>query len=98
MMIASSEAFWAIIKQHPQTKAVINGHIHQEQDGTIGEVRVLGTPSTCFQFKPDSKDFGLDNKSPAYRHLSLYADGSLTTEVCYLPEALIGLNHDSDGY
>ena len=61
MMIENSQELWAIIKQYPQTKAITTGHIHQVMDITIGAVRVLGTPSTCFQFTPESKTFSLDN-------------------------------------
>ena len=44
-------------------------------------IRMLTTPSTCVQFAPGSEDFALDDLSPGYRSLRLYADGSVQTEV-----------------
>jgi hypothetical protein len=66
MIIENSEELWAIIQHYPHTKAVTTGHIHQVMDVIIGSVRVLGTPSTCFQFKPESKTFSLDDTAPGY--------------------------------
>ena len=60
MMIENSLELLAIINKHPQVKAITTGHIHQVMDIAPASVRVLGTPSTCFQFKPESKTFSLD--------------------------------------
>jgi Icc protein len=98
MMISNSDALWAILKSHRQVKALVNGHIHQEMEAQIANVRILGTPSTCFQFKPKSLGFALDETSPAYRHLQLYTDGRIATQVKRLPEALVGLQHTPHGY
>ncbi|MDD5272958.1 MAG: 3',5'-cyclic-AMP phosphodiesterase [Methylovulum sp.] len=98
MMIGNSEAFLALVGRYPQAKVIINGHIHQIMDKQTATVRVLGTPSTCFQFKPKSVNFALDDTSPAYRHLQLYADGSIATQVKRIPEALVGLQHTPNGY
>lgn len=99
MMIANSDEFLAVVRRYPQTKLIINGHIHQEMDKQIpASARVLGTPSTCFQFKPKSVNFALDDSLPAYRHLQLYPDGRITTKVSRLREALVGLEDTTDGY
>jgi Icc protein len=98
MMIENSGELWAIIKQYPQTKAITTGHIHQAMDITIGGVRVLGTPSTCFQFKPESKDFSLDTTAPGYRLIKLYADGRIESGIIRLSEQLSGLQIDTQGY
>ena len=67
----------------PRAKRVlmISGHVHQESDAVISGIRMLTTPSTCVQFAPQSEDFALDDRSPGYRSLRLYADGSVQTEV-----------------
>ena len=67
----------------PRAKRVlmISGHVHQESDAVISGIRMLTTPSTCVQFAPGSEDFALDDLSPGYRSLRLYADGSVQTEV-----------------
>jgi len=98
MMIENSDEFLAVISKYPQAKLIINGHIHQEMDKTTGAVRVLGTPSTCFQFKPESRIFGLDNSSPGYRLIQLHADGRTATEIIRLPGQLTGLQTDTTGY
>jgi Icc protein len=98
MMIANSEEFLSLIQRYPQAKAIINGHIHQEMDKQVSSVQVLGTPSTCFQFKPKSVNFALDDTLPAYRHLQLYPDGRIATQVIRLRESLIGLENTTHGY
>ena len=98
MLIENSEEFWAIIAHTPQVKAVTTGHIHQVMDRMRGAVRVLGTPSTCFQFKPESKGFSLDTAAPGYRRIILSADGGIESAVTRLPQPLSGLQINSSGY
>ena len=98
MMIENSGEFLAVIGKYPRAKLIVNGHIHQEMDKTTGAVRVLGTPSTCFQFKPGSREFSLDDTSPAYRLIQLHADGHIATEITRLPGRLVGLQTDTEGY
>ena len=98
MMIENSQELLAIIKKYPQPKAITNGHIHQIMDITIGGVRILGSPSTCFQFKPESKSFSLDTTAPGYRLIKLYADGRIESEVTRHSEQLSGLQIDTRGY
>ncbi len=98
MMIDNSAEFLDIITRHPQVKLVLNGHIHQEQDKSIKHIRVLGAPSTCFQFEPESQGFGLDDKSPGYRWINLTSNGTIATTVHRLPEKLTELEKDTEGY
>jgi 3',5'-cyclic-AMP phosphodiesterase len=97
-MIENSQELWAIINQYPQTKAITTGHIHQVMDITTGSVRVLGTPSTCFQFNLESKTFSVETTAPGYRLINLYTDGRLESNIVRLPEQLRGLQTDSEGY
>lgn len=62
-------------------RAIVFGHAHQEVTGHCAKVPVYGTPSTCFQFKPGSQQFALDDEHPGYRWLELAEDGGLATEV-----------------
>ncbi len=98
MMIENSQALFSVVDHYPQVKAITTGHIHQAMDINKNTVRVLGTPSTCFQFKPESWDFALDTTAPGYRTLELYADGRIETNVIRLPGQLAGLQFDSQGY
>lgn len=99
MMIENSLELWAIIDKYPNIKIVTNGHIHQLIDIKHRGVRVLGTPSTCFQFKPNSQIFSLDAMAaPGYRQITLSSDGSIQTFISRLSEPLKGLQIDSLGY
>jgi Icc protein len=98
MMIGNAQDLFDLIKQFPNVKAIVSGHIHQEMDIQFDSVRVLTTPSTCFQFKPHSKQFCLDDKSPGYRWINLYDDGRIHTDVVHIPEPLVGLQTNTHGY
>ena len=62
-------------------KSVVFGHAHQAVEERHGDMAILGTPSTCFQFEPHSLEFGLDGSAPGYRWLHLHDDGNFQTEV-----------------
>jgi len=98
MMIDNANELFKIIKRHPNAKTIINGHIHQAMDNQVDNVRVLSTPSTCFQFKPKTESFSLDEASPGYRRIDLFDDGNISTEVIRIPEQLTGLRSDTQGY
>lgn len=70
-----------------RVRAYMFGHVHQAVDARRGALRLLASPSTCFQFMPRSAGFGVDDKPPGYRWLTLHANGSLTTEVRWLDAA-----------
>lgn len=61
MTISDGAALLAILDTAPHVKAVLFGHVHQEfedyRDGTL----YASVPSTFFQFKPRSKEFGRDD-------------------------------------
>ncbi len=81
MTIENSEAFLSILKKNPQIQLVIHGHTHQKQEFKFEHLKILSTPSTCFQFKPASHEFAIDNTRPGYRFINLREDHSFTTEV-----------------
>lgn len=98
MMIENAQKLFDVIKPYPNVKTIINGHIHQAMDVQINSVRVLTTPSTCFQFRPKSERFNLDDASPGYRWINLYADGNIATGIVRIPEQLAGFQADTHGY
>jgi 3',5'-cyclic-AMP phosphodiesterase len=98
MIIDNAEGLFAAIKPYPGVKAIVNGHIHQEMELTQNAVKILTTPSTCFQFKPKSKNFSLDDLSPGYRWLQLFDDGTINSGVERIPQQLEGLQKDIQGY
>ncbi|MCU7797626.1 MAG: 3',5'-cyclic-AMP phosphodiesterase, partial [Candidatus Thiodiazotropha sp. (ex Myrtea spinifera)] len=87
-----------LVGQHPQVKAVLCGHIHQEFQGEHNGVKLLGTPSTCVQFIAGQDDFGIDACPPGYRWLTLQQNGDIETGLGLLPEIPSGLDLASMGY
>ncbi len=79
-----ADAFWEAAGSSSRLRGVIFGHVHQEVDIRRGAIRVLGTPSTCFQFVPQTMVPGLDTRPPGWRWIELLDDGRIETEVCWL--------------
>lgn len=79
--LRNSEDFFAVIDSYSQVKLVVFGHIHQEFNALRRGVRYLGSPSTCVQFKPASKEFGIDRAQPGFRLLTLMSDGTYETRI-----------------
>ncbi len=98
MVLENAGEFFAILDRHPRVCGVLWGHVHQEYDDTRNGVRMLATPSTCFQFKPHSAEFALDAMPPGYRWLDLYPDGRIDSGVCRLARVSTNLDMQSSGY
>lgn len=90
------------VKDHPQIKMMLCGHIHQEMDEMWNGIRLLATPSTCIQFRPHCTNFSLDTVSPGWRYLelSLSAQGkrNIDTQVHRLVGKDFCPDLDADGY
>jgi Icc protein len=69
-----------------RVRLLIFGHVHQPYDAEHLGIQVIGTPSTCSQFKPGSDDFALDDRPPAYRRITLNSDGSCDSELIWVDE------------
>ena len=80
-----ADAFWDAVGESPRLRGALFGHVHQEVDTRRGAVRVLGTPSTCFQFVPGD-DFAVDTRPPGYRRLQLHPDGRIESAVVWVAE------------
>ncbi|MDW6002974.1 3',5'-cyclic-AMP phosphodiesterase [Vibrio mangrovi] len=96
--LKNSEQFWDVLLKYPHVKGVICGHVHQVMERDYHGVRVMSTPSTCVQFKPQSDDFALDSVSPGWRELELHPDGQLTTQVGRLKSGLFLPDFSAHGY
>ena len=79
--LKNPEEFFAVLDRHPRVKGVLFGHIHHELQATRNGVCYLGSPSTCIQFHPYSREFALDDINPGYRWLELHEDGTITSGV-----------------
>jgi Icc protein len=98
MIIENSQELLAVVDRYPQVKVITTGHIHQVMDIKIATFRVLGAPSTCFQFAPETPEFSVSDTAPGYRLIELYADGRVESEVIRLPEPLTELQANKHGY
>ena len=97
-LVSNADAFFALLDRSDKVRAVLWGHIHQEIDRLRKGVRLLATPSSCVQFEPGSDDFKLDQNSPGYRWLELYADGRIDTAVSRI-DTIFDLDYSSSsGY
>jgi len=96
--LKNSDDFWKRVSKYPNVKGIICGHVHQEVDVYCHNVRVLATPSTCVQFKPNSDTFALDALSPGWRQITLHNNGDLSTSVRRLTQGQFQPNFNSTGY
>lgn len=95
--LTNHEDLFAIIRNHGNVRAIINGHIHQEFEGERDGVRVFGTPSTNVQFRARSDQPLFAELEPGYRRLRLYPDGRIETEVVRVGGVVRNLDLDG-GY
>ena len=79
--LENASVFWDVLGAHRSVRGVLWGHVHQAFDIRRGDVQLMGTPSTCAQFKPNIDGFAIDARPPAYRWLELQQDGSIRTQV-----------------
>ena len=84
--IDNHHRLYQMLEAHGGVKAVVTGHVHQQNDSIWGDIAVYSTPSSCVQFEKNSVDFALSDHPPGYRWLDLYADGSLQTGVEFLTD------------
>ena len=98
MRLCNADELFALLDRYPNVMGSIFGHIHQALDVMRGRLRLLASPSTCFQFKPYSADFALDELPPGYRWLKLYPNGEIETGVERLADVPAGLDITSAGY
>ena len=84
MALENSEALFDALDRHDNVRGIIWGHIHQEFSMTRNGALLLGSPSTCVQFLPQAERAGVDDKPPAYRTLTLTAEGAIRTRVHWL--------------
>ena len=82
--VQNGHALFDVLLKYKNVKAVICGHIHQELQTQVNGIAVYGTPSSCFQFKPNTPEAEIDDKPPGYRMLTLHDDGKFDTQVYWV--------------
>ena len=96
--LRNPDALFAVLERYPQVRAVLWGHIHQEIDELRNNVRMLASPSTCVQFKPESGNFAVGEQAPGYRWFDLFADGRIETQVERADHIEFIIDMNSKGY
>ncbi len=79
------DALIKLIGEFSQIRAVSAGHVHQHFEGRLGNVKLLTTPSTAVQFKPQTDSLVCDPIAPGFRVFKLDGD-AIQTEVVRLTE------------
>ena len=79
--------FLELLQADGRVRVTIFGHVHQPYDAEHDGIRVIATPSTCRQFLPGSKTFAVDDRPPAYRRISLHANGAVDAELVWVDDA-----------
>ena len=73
------EAFLKLVDQHPNVKAVVWGHVHQQYEVDRNGTAMLGGPSSAVNGMKTAQKFTPDRTGPACRWLELEIDGSIST-------------------
>ena len=98
MAVTNPDSLIKVITEHSTVQGVIHGHVHQSYNSFIANKPLHAAPSTCFQFKPLSKEFAIDNVAPGYRWLRLTTNGAIHTDVIRLDATPSNLDQNSAGY
>ena len=79
--IENGEEFLRNLEKYPHVRAYLSGHVHQAFDGHANGLKLMTTPSTCWQFKTGSDTFAVDDLSAGWRWIELRADGEIDSYV-----------------
>ena len=82
--LGNRDAFLDALAESGKVRGAIFGHVHQALEITHKRIEIIGTPSTCRQFKAGSDEFAVDDNPPAYRRIELHSDGALRSELIWV--------------
>lgn len=87
-MFANTEQLLeTILPYKPYIKAVVCGHVHAAYDFNYHGIRLLSTPSTCYQFCIDKGQVKQTRQPAGYRTFCLHDDGQFETTVCEISQS-----------
>jgi Icc protein len=92
------EELFSILDQYHNVRGLLWGHAHQLYEDERNGVRLMGSPSTCIQFKAGQDKFGIDPAPPGLRWLALLPDGTIETGIEYLGHTPAGIDLSVKGY
>jgi len=62
-------------------KLILYGHVHQEIKTNHRHIQIFATPSTCYQFLPESENTVYDDRAPGYRLVKINDNGTIESAV-----------------
>lgn len=83
-MLRNPEALFDATSQASGKLVILCGHAHQEYVEETDGLTLMGTPSTCTQFKPGTAEFQIDEIGPGFRIVELHDSGAVDTRVVRL--------------
>jgi len=92
------EDLFSTLDQNHNVRGLLWGHAHQVYEGERNGVKLMGSPSTCIQFKAGQDKFGIDSAPPGLRWLALLPDGTIETGIEYLDHTPAGIDFSVNGY
>ena len=72
--LKNTDPFIEILNQNPQIHLISCGHVHQEFQGTLGNITIFTTPSTGVQFQKGTDMLKCDPIPPGFRIFSFDND------------------------
>lgn len=86
LALENADEFWTLLKDKPQAKLVVFGHIHQAFKGRQYHSQTLATPATAIQFTANTNTFAIDALAqPALRLIRLKPTGKFSSRLIYFP-------------
>ncbi len=79
--VENNDELLSLLTDHSHVKAYLCGHVHQAYEASVHGLKLLTTPSTCWQFKPQCAQFTVDELGAGWRWLALRGDGRIDTYV-----------------
>jgi 3',5'-cyclic-AMP phosphodiesterase len=92
------DELFSILDRYNNVRGLLWGHAHQRYEGERNGVKLMGSPSTCIQFKAGQDKFGIDPAPPGLRWLALLPDGRIESGVEFLRHTPEGLDLTIKGY
>lgn len=97
-VVANAEDVLNRFATYPQLKAIVNGHVHQENHQEFQHIQLYSSPSTSIQFKTNSDEFMVDTLMPGLRWFRLHSNGEFETGVKRISETEFAIDRSAAGY
>jgi 3',5'-cyclic-AMP phosphodiesterase len=76
---------FTVLDRFRHVRGIVWGHVHGAFDAERQGVRLMATPSTCFQFEL-GEEITIGNAPPGYRWITLLPGGGIRTGIVVVPD------------